>query len=74
MTTKKSTDGIDYQTLRNELDEILDELQNGDLDIELAITKYERGQEILKSLGDFLNEAENKITKIKLSAKEGKSS
>jgi exodeoxyribonuclease VII small subunit len=72
MAVKKSNESIDYQALRAELDEILDQLQNDEVDIEVAISKYERGQVIVKQLQQFLNEAENKITKLKLSSVEGK--
>jgi exodeoxyribonuclease VII small subunit len=60
----------DYQTLREELDSILDELQNSEIDIEQALSHYQRGQEIVKQLQTFLSQAENKITKLKVLSEE----
>jgi len=74
MTDKANKPQIDYQLLRNELDKILDELQGGEIDIEEAISKYERGQVIVKQLKEFLDGSENKIKKLKtdLNKKESK--
>ena len=54
-----------YQALNAELEEILARLQSADLDIDEAVTAYERGMEIVKKLETYLKDAENKVTKIK---------
>ncbi len=59
-----------YQKLTEELDQILDDLQTGALPFDQAITKYEKGMELIKKLEDELKLAENKITKIQASLKE----
>lgn len=59
------TKQIDYKSLQRELDEILAKLQQGDLDIEVGIASYERGMAIVKDLEDYLEKAENTITKLK---------
>lgn len=55
----------DYKTLSNELDQILEQLESTDLDIEEALSKYQRGMEIVEQLEDYLKTAENKVTKLK---------
>lgn len=62
MATKKS---VNYRKLNDELDGILLDLQNGELDIDQAVKKYERGVEIVKQLQSYLKEAQNKVTKVK---------
>ena len=58
---------INYRVLNEELETILEVLQSGDLDIDEAVNKYERGMEIVKDLQKYLKEAENKVTKVKKS-------
>lgn len=55
----------DYKTLNAELDEVLAKLQSEDLDVDEAVTLYERGIEITKHLEAYLKDAENKVAKIK---------
>ncbi len=56
---------IDYRKLSNQLDEILEQLQSGEIDIDDAIAQYGRGMEIVEQLQKYLKEAQNKVTKIK---------
>lgn len=58
---------INYRELSSELDDILNKLQSGELDIDEAVKLYERGMVITKELEDYLKDAENKATKIKAS-------
>ena len=51
--------------LKSELDELLDSMQQNDIGVDEALKTYERGMELVKQLEATLNEAENKITKIK---------
>ena len=55
-----------YQELSSELDRILAELSSGQLDIDQAINKYQRGAELIAELRDYLKTSENKITKLKI--------
>jgi len=48
-----------------ELEAILLELQESELDIEIAVKKYERGLELIAALEDYLKTAENRVTKLK---------
>jgi exodeoxyribonuclease VII small subunit len=62
MATKKS---IDYQKLNQELEQLLEAMQSGQLDIDQAIQTYKRGQEIIAELHTYLTKAENKVIKLK---------
>lgn len=55
----------DYQTLQTELDSIIESLQSADGDVEEAIKLYERGMIVLSKLEEYLQSAENKVTKIR---------
>jgi exodeoxyribonuclease VII small subunit len=56
----------DYRTMSDELEKILAELETGDLDVDAAITKYQKGMDLVKQLEKQLKLAENKITKVKI--------
>lgn len=60
---------MNYHKLNEELDEILSELQSGELDIDEAAKKYERGQKIVAELETYLISAKNKVSKIKVNLK-----
>lgn len=53
----------DYQSMMRELQQLLADMQDDDVDVDAALAKYERGRELIKSLTDYLETAENKITK-----------
>jgi len=61
------TKNIDYKALSAELDDVLEKLQSGDLDVDEAVKAYERSMEISKQLETYLQEAENKVIKVKAS-------
>ncbi|MEI7674348.1 MAG: exodeoxyribonuclease VII small subunit [bacterium] len=50
--------------MQNELNEIVNDLQSGNIDVDDAMKKYDRGQELVKEISEYLKNAENKITKI----------
>ena len=54
-----------YQQLRDELDEVLAELQREDLDVDKALEYYRRGLELIKQLEKYLGGAENKVRDLK---------
>lgn len=56
---------IDYKALNRELDEILVKLQADELDVDAAVELYERGIKITKEIEAYLQDAENKVSKIK---------
>jgi len=59
------TKKIDYKALNRELDDILVKLQSEDLDVDAAVELYERGIKITKEIEAYLQDAENKVSKIK---------
>jgi exodeoxyribonuclease VII small subunit len=67
MPTKKS----DYATLSRELDEVMAKLQHDDITVDEAITAYERGMQLIAELQAYLQEAENKVQKIKADFEKG---
>lgn len=50
-----------YTELSRELAELMDRLEQGDLDIDNAITCYERGLTIVNILENHLKKAENRV-------------
>jgi exodeoxyribonuclease VII small subunit len=60
----KTTD-FSYKQARTELSEILDWFEAGEVDIEQALAKYDRADELLKAIDAYLSDAKAKIaTKI----------
>ena len=55
----------DYQKLQAELDAILAKLQSADLDVDEAVQAYDRGMQIAAELEAYLEQAQNKVTKVK---------
>jgi len=54
-----------YSELMNELDEVMMKLQDDSIDVDLAITLYERGIQLTQQLTDYLTKSENKLTELK---------
>jgi exodeoxyribonuclease VII small subunit len=57
MAKKKVT----YRDLMEHLEEIISELEKGEISIEDSMTKYEEGVKITKELLEILNKAEEKV-------------
>lgn len=62
MTAKQ----LDYQTLNNELDEVLRELQRPDIAVDEAVKLYEKGMKLIDQLTHHVEQAENKLEKVRL--------
>lgn len=62
MTDKKR----DYKSLMQELQSSIAEMQAESLDVDSAMAKYKRGQQLITELKVYLETAENKITKHEL--------
>ncbi len=63
-----------YTALRNELDEIMATLQSSSLDIDEATQLHDRAHTIIDQLEEYLDTAENEITKIEKQSKSKKKS
>lgn len=57
---------FDYVQATMELQQLLAAMQDGSLDVDAALKKYERGQALIAELTKYLDEAENKISVHKL--------
>ncbi len=55
---------VTYSELQEQLQSILDELQEGHLDVDEAIVRYKQAQTIINQLEKQLAKAENVIKKI----------
>lgn len=56
---------VDYQTLRLELDQILENLGQDEPDIEQAIKQYERGIQLVKMCEEYVSDARNRVVALK---------
>lgn len=54
-----------YAQLSAELHKIMEDLESGDLDIDEAVSCYERGLKLVGELENHLKRAENKVTELK---------
>lgn len=63
MTQAKKTEA-NYQSLSQELEAIMLELQREDLDIDVALEHYQRGLEVVQTLETYLKTAENSVKKL----------
>lgn len=59
----------DYQTLSGQLEIVLDKLQAPDVQVDEAVKLYEEGLKLITALEKHLEQAENKIEKLKLQSK-----
>ncbi len=59
----------DYQTLSERLEEVLARLQAPDVHVDEAVKLFEEGTKLIAVLEKHLKQAENKIEKLKLQAK-----
>jgi exodeoxyribonuclease VII small subunit len=58
----------DYQTLSDELDQVLAQLQTPGVHVDEAVKFYEQGLKLVEELEKHLQQAENKIEQLKLAA------
>lgn len=56
---------LSYEAMHRELEDIIQSLQAADIDLEGAVSKYDRGMSLVADLENYLKDAQNKITKIK---------
>lgn len=55
---------IDFEKAMAELEQIVEELERGDLTLEEALKKFERGLEIGKQCREILDRAEARVKKV----------
>lgn len=61
MSPKKET----FETNIKKLEEIVKELENGEISLEDSLKKFEKGIEYYKKCSEIINDVEGKVTKIK---------
>ena len=59
-------DKPDYQAMMSELQTLLNDMQDDAIDVDQALKKYERGQQLIAALSEYLKTAENTVTKRQL--------
>lgn len=62
-TTSKSD--FSFSASLKELEEITTYLEGSEIDLDVAIKKFERGTELAKELKTYLQQAENKVATLK---------
>ena len=63
-------ENLNFEETMKELEEIVQELEKGELNLDDSIQKFEKGMELSKSASKYLEDAEKKIT-ILVKDKEG---
>lgn len=63
--TGNKQDKPTYQSLKAELDKLMDELQREDLDVDAALQAYKRGLELVRQLETHLKNSENQVIELK---------
>ena len=51
-----------FETLMNQLEDIVKELESDDLDLDTSVSKFEKGMELSKKCSKILNDAEKRIS------------
>jgi len=57
-------DKINFEEKLNELNQIVKEIESGDLSLEVSLKKFEEGKKIVKLLEDELTKAEAKVEEV----------
>ncbi len=60
MSTKEKS----FETMIQDLENLVKELETGNVDLDVAIEKYTEAMKLAKSCGDKLNNATEKVNKI----------
>lgn len=54
----------DFESNLENIDEIIEKLENGELSLENSIKEYEKAMKLIKSSSEILDRAEGKIIKV----------
>ena len=63
--SKVKTSKVNYQALRDELESVMAQLQAEELDVDQALSLYQRGLELVQQLDSYLKTAENTVRELK---------
>ena len=61
MAEKKEKE-LNFEETIKKLEEIANELENGNLDLEVSVSKFEEGMELSKKCNELLQNAEKRIS------------
>lgn len=61
MAAKKKSKSTDFESTIAELENLVDEMEHGDISLEDSLKKFERGIELTRSCQKALQEAEQKV-------------
>ncbi|GAB3037118.1 exodeoxyribonuclease VII small subunit [Bowmanella dokdonensis] len=61
MTSRKKTENLSFEESLAELEAIVEQMEKGDLPLELALEKFERGIQLTKQSQHKLSQAEQKV-------------
>ncbi|WP_435230453.1 exodeoxyribonuclease VII small subunit [Pseudopelagicola sp. nBUS_20] len=64
--TKMTVEELSFEQAMTELEQVVGQLERGDVALEDSITLYERGAKLKKRCEDKLKEAEEKVAAIQL--------
>lgn len=64
MNKQEKIEKLDFENTLKDLEEIIQQLEKGELNLEESIQKYEEGMKLVKNCNDFLENAEKRITKL----------
>ena len=63
---KKSNKELSFEESIKKLEDIVEHLESGDIDLEKSVELYEKGMNLKKICEEKLKKVENQITKIKV--------
>jgi len=58
---KKENEDVKFEDAMKQLEEIANELEKGDLSLDLSVNKFEQGMELSKKCSRILEDSEKKI-------------
>ena len=64
MTAKKDIQKLKYEEALKELEQVLDDLENGSLELEAMLERFELGKELLAHCQSLLEKAELRIREV----------
>lgn len=64
MSKEEKDEKLNFEKTLKNLEEIIQELEKGELNLDESIQKYEQGMKLAKDCNDFLENAEKRITKL----------
>ncbi|GAB5380295.1 MAG: hypothetical protein Alis3KO_09470 [Aliiglaciecola sp.] len=61
MSNAKTTDNLSFEQAMQELEQLVKEMESGDLPLEQALAKFERGISLARTSQSMLKSAEQKV-------------